>query len=215
MSRSAAGRVAPEPEPDRDPFVGTLEPGEDYDVLSFTGLDLSGQDAQRARFVECLLERCTLDETRLDRAQLAETRLHDVRATTLHARDGVWRSVRLSEVRCGALLATGARLDDVTVTGAKIDYLSLAGARVDRLRLEHVTVGELDLGQAQVRRLVLVECQVDRLLLPGASLTECDLRGADLGMVESVRGLAGATITEEQAMLLVPAMARELGITLG
>jgi uncharacterized protein YjbI with pentapeptide repeats len=215
VSRSVARPVVPEPEPERDPFTGTLEPGEDYDVLSFTGLDLSGQDAQRAHFVECLLEHCTLDETRLDRAHLAETTLRDVHATTLHARDGVWRAVRWAEARCGALLAAGARLDDVSITGAKIDYLSLAGAKVDRLRLEHVSIGELDLGQAQVRRLLLVECRVDRLLLPGASLTECDLRGGDLGVVESVVGLGGATLTEEQAMLLVPAMARELGITLG
>lgn len=204
-----------EPEPEREPFEGVLEPGEDYELVSFTGLDLSGQDAQRTRLVECLVERCTLDELRLDRANLAETTFHDVRATALHARDGVWRSVRWSEVRCGALLASGARLDDVGVTDAKIDYLSLAGARVDQLRLEHVTLGELDLAQARVRRLVLVGCRVDRLLLAGAQLAACDLRGADLGVVEGVAGLAGATLTEEQVLLLAPALARELGITLG
>ncbi len=103
----------------------------------------------------------------------------------------------------------------MTIRGAKIDYLSLAGARLADVRLEGVSIGELDLGQAQARHVVLVDCRVDRLTVAGASLREADLRGADLGRVEGIAGLARATISEEQAMALAPALARELQITIG
>ncbi|HMO11772.1 MAG TPA: pentapeptide repeat-containing protein, partial [Actinotalea sp.] len=100
---------------EREPFVGALEPAGDYDLIRFDSLDLSGQDAREARLTECELVACTLDETRLDDAHLVETTLAGVHATTVHARGSVWRAVTLTECRLGALLATGARADDVTI----------------------------------------------------------------------------------------------------
>lgn len=197
---------------DRETFSGTLEVEGDYELASFDGLDLSAQDGRRSRFVECALTGCTLDETRLDEAHLVETTVDAARGTTVHLRDGSWRQVTWTDCRLGALLATGARLDGVTVRGGKIDFLALAGATVNELRLQGVWIGELGLGGATVRRLTLVGCRVDRIDAAGATLRECDLRGGEIAVVDGVAGLAGATISEDQAVALAPLLASALRI---
>ncbi len=197
---------------DHETFTGTLEVEGDYELLSFDGLDLSGQDGRESRFVECALTGCTLDETRLDESHLVETTITAARGTTVHLRDGSWRQVTWTDCRLGALLATGARLDGVTVRGGKIDFLALAGATVHELRLEGVWIGELGLGGATVRRLTLVGCRVDRIDAAGATLRECDLRGGEIAVVDGIAGLAGATISEDQAVTLAPLLAAALRI---
>jgi uncharacterized protein YjbI with pentapeptide repeats len=198
---------------DLEPFTGALAPEADYDLLSFTGIDISGQDARRARFVDCRLDRVRLDETRLDRAHLVDCTVAGAHGTTVHLRDSVWRGTTLTDCRLGALLGTGARLDDVTVLRGKIDYLTFAGGTLDTVRLEDLTIGEFELGDTTVRRLVVTGCRIDHLDVRGARLREVDLRDAQMAWVEGVADLAGATISEEQAMVLAPALAAHLRIT--
>ena len=50
------------------------------------------------------------------------------------------------------------------------------------------------------------------LLVAGSTLADVDLREASLETVVPAAALAGATITEAQALGLAPALARELGI---
>ena len=48
------------------PFgAGELEPEGDYDGLEFRDLDLARQQAHSARFLDCALYGCVLDDTRL------------------------------------------------------------------------------------------------------------------------------------------------------
>ena len=51
---------------------GELEDEGDYDGLEFTGADWAGQSARGARFMDCALRRCTLDETVLGRARIID-----------------------------------------------------------------------------------------------------------------------------------------------
>src|SRR6478752_2581268 len=59
--------------PDLEPFPGgELAAGEDYDALDLRGLDLSGQVGRDARFLECALTDCRIDETDLRGARLSD-----------------------------------------------------------------------------------------------------------------------------------------------
>jgi uncharacterized protein YjbI with pentapeptide repeats len=198
--------------PVREPFDGPLEPEGDYDLQVLANVDLTEQNAQRSRFVECALTGCLLDETRLDRSHLIDTEITAARAGSVHLRDSTWRGTTWHECRLGALLATGVHADDITIEGGKIDYLTFAGARLNTVRLTGVTIGELDLSDAQVKSLTASDTQVDKLVARGATMRDTDLRGVELGSVDGIAGLSGATISEDQAMLLSVATARELGI---
>lgn len=195
-----------------DPYTGGLEREGDYDGLELDGLDLTGQDAREARFLDCAVRRCVLDGVRLDHAHVVDTSFVEARADVLEAPDVQWRDVTFTDCRLGGVRAYGGELIRVTVTGGKTDYLNLRGATIRELRLVGTTIDDLDLAGATVRDLVVTESRVRRLDVTGAHLTDVDLRGADLSEIDGLTGLAGATISEEQLVALAPAMASQLGI---
>ena len=201
--------------PELEPFDGVLEPEGDYELVSFTGVDLSGGQAQDARFIDCVVDAADLDELRLDRAHVIDTRFGTCHAGTLHAPDSRWRDVTVQDCRLGAVQAHGAVLTRVTIAGGKLDYLNLRGARVENLRLVGVTVGDLDLSSARVAGLVLEDCRVRRLDVQGATLREVDLRGAEMSRIDGPAGLKGARISEHQLLELASVFAAHLGVTVG
>ncbi len=198
--------------PPLEPFTGELEPEGDYELVAFTDLDLTGAQAQDARFLDCAFDGAGLDEVRLDRAHLIDTTLTACRAGTLHAPDGQWRDVAVRDCRLGAVQAHGAVLTRLTITGGKLDYLNLRGARLETVRLAGVTIGDLDLATARVEHLVLEDCRVGRLDVQGAALVDVDLRGAELARIDGPAGLKGATISEQQLAELAAVFAAHLGV---
>ena len=189
-----------------------LEPDADLDGLAFRGLDLTGRDASRARFLDCEVEDCDLDGVTMDGVRVLDTSWTAVRAGALPAPSSTWRDVTLTDVRIGALTAFGSTWTRARVVGGKIDYLDLRESTVEELRLEGVTLGDLDLSHARVSRLVVVDCDLRRLDTTQARLAGCDLRGARLRVVEGVGGLGGAQVTPDQLLDLAPLLARHVGL---
>lgn len=205
------GRV-PDPEL-LDAYDGPLEPDGDFDGLAFTGTRLDGQDGSRARFLECALIGCVLDETRLDHARFIDTTLTEVRAGVLGIAGSTWQDCAWDQCRLGAVEAYGSQWTRTEVRGGKVDYLNLRDAHLDDVRLVGCVVDELDLAHAVVRRLTLEDCRVRRLDVTGARLTDVDLRGlTGLEHVSGVGGLAGTVITSDQLLELAPHLATHLGI---
>ncbi|MCC2320816.1 pentapeptide repeat-containing protein [Cellulomonas xiejunii] len=189
-----------------------LEPDADLDAVRFHGLDLTGRDASRARFLECEMDDCDVDGVVLDGARVLDTSWTAVRAGALRAPASTWRDVTLTDLRVGAFTAFASTWTRVTVTGGKIDYLDLRESTVQELRLVDVTLGDLDLSHARVKRLVVVDCDVRRLDTTEARLAECDLRGARLHVLEGVGGLGGAKVTRDQLLDLAPLLAHHVGL---
>ena len=80
-----------------EPFDGRLEPDGDYEGLAFDHLDLAGQDAEHARFMDCALTGCNLDGANLDHVQLLDTTLTEVHAGAFDLPDATWRDVTLTD----------------------------------------------------------------------------------------------------------------------
>ena len=194
-------------------FDGALELGGDYDRLRFDGVDLSGQHAEDARFIECAFVSCDLDGAHLDHSLVLDTTVTAAIAGTLALPDATLQDVTLSDCRVGALVAHGSRVTRVVVRGGKFDYVNLRGSRLDDVRLVGCVIGALDLAGATVTRLVVQDCRVDQLDLTSATMTATDLRGAELSTLTGLAGLAGTTISREQLHALAPALAAHLRIT--
>ena len=75
-----------------------LVPDADLDALDWDGVDLSGRDASRARFLECTLVGCTADGLRIDHARLLDTTITALRAGDLRAPSSTWRVSALRRV---------------------------------------------------------------------------------------------------------------------
>ncbi|CAM5433118.1 Pentapeptide repeat-containing protein OS=Streptomyces tendae OX=1932 GN=GUR47_26395 PE=4 SV=1 [Streptomyces tendae] len=141
MARRATGgrgtatvRGARRPElrlPPLTPYAdGGLEPDGDYDALEFREADLTGQEGSGARFMDCRLTACALDETSLPRARLLDTVLTAVRGVGTDLAEATLRDVELLDARLGGTQLHGAVLERVLIRGGKIDYLNLRRARL-------------------------------------------------------------------------------------
>jgi uncharacterized protein YjbI with pentapeptide repeats len=194
-------------------WTGPLEPEGDHELLELTDVDLGAQDGRQSRLDECSFLRAGLDGVRLDAAHLIDSRFEACHAGELFLVGASLTRVTFEGCRLGAVQAYDAELAHVTVRGGKLDYLNLRGARLREVLLEDCVLGDLDLGSAEVRRLTVRRCRIGRLDVTRASLTDTDLRGAELRAVDGLAGLAGATISEEQLVELAPALAAHVGLT--
>lgn len=215
--RTGGARTARRPEvrlPELRVYGGRgLEPDGDYDGVEFRDADLAGQDGAGARFMDCALSGCALDETRLRRARVLDSVLRGVRGVGTDLAEATLRDVEVVEARLGGTQAHGAVLERVLVRGGKIDYLNLRRARLRDVVFESCVLVEPDFAGARLERVAFVDCAVQGADFTAAALTDADLRGAaPLEIARGVDRLAGAVISTGQLLDLAPVLALELGI---
>ncbi|WP_371616588.1 pentapeptide repeat-containing protein [Streptomyces sp. NBC_00454] len=192
---------------------GELEPDGDYDGLELLDADLVGQDGVGARFMDCALRRCALDETGLAKARFLDSVLEGVRGVGTDLSGASLRDVELLEARLGGVQLHGAVLERVLVRGGKIDYLNLRTARLKDVVFEGCVLVEPDFAGAVLERVEFKDCTLRGADFTGARLTDVDLRGvAELDIARGVEALAGAVISPAQLFELAPAMAAQLGL---
>ncbi|WP_395574251.1 pentapeptide repeat-containing protein [Streptomyces sp. BK79] len=228
MARRAAGgggtgatrtavRAAKRPElrlPPLEPHGGgELEPDGDYDGLEFRDADLAGQDGAGARFMDCALTGCALDEVSLPRARLLDSVLSGVRGVGVNLAEAALRDVELLDARLGGIQLHGAVLERVLIRGGKIDYLNLRRSRLKDVVFEGCVLVEPDFGGARLERVAFVDCALKEADFSAATLTDVDLRGAaPLELARGVDRLSGAVISPAQLLDLAPVLAAELGL---
>jgi uncharacterized protein YjbI with pentapeptide repeats len=199
--------------PELAPHPGTpLESGGDYDAVSFRDLDLSEQNANNARLLDCLVAGCRADGLQLRRAKVVETVVEDLRAVSLDLTESVWRDSLLSGGRLGAVTASGAQLTRVRLRGAKIDFVNLRSAALRDVVFENCVLGELDAADATLTDVAFPGSRLDSLGVRGASLTRVDLSAATLQALSGLDHLRGAIVSAAQLLDLAPLLADHLGI---
>ncbi|MFB6551500.1 pentapeptide repeat-containing protein [Streptomyces sp. NPDC056405] len=210
-------RAARRPElrlPPLEPYDGgELEPDGDYDGLEFRDTDFAGQDGVGARFMDCALTGCALDEASLTRARLLDSVLREVRGVGTRLAEATLRDVELFDARLGGTQLHGAVLERVLIRGGKIDYLNLRRARLKDVVFEGCVLVEPDFGGARLERVEFVDCALKGADFSAATLTDVDLRGAaPLELARGVDRLRGAVISPAQLLDLAPVLAAELGV---
>lgn len=197
-------------EPFRD---GGLEPDGDYDGLEFREEDLTGQDGSGARFMDCALRGCALDEAGLRHARILDSVLTAPRGVGTDLAESTLRDVELVDARLGGAQLHGAVLERVLVRGGKIDYLNLRKAKLRDVVFENCVLVEPDFGGARLERVEFTDCVLKRADLSGVTLTDVDLRrAAELDIARGVERLAGAVISPAQLLDLAPVLAAEMGL---
>lgn len=190
-----------------------LEAEGDYDGLEFRNLDLSGQNGNGSRFMDCGLYGCVLDETRLAGARLIDSVLSGVRGVGTDLSRTSLRDVEIHDVRMGGVQLYGAVLERVLIRGGKIDYLNLRDAELRDVVFENCVLAEPDFAMARLDRVAFAGCELRRADFTGTRMKDVDLRGAAvLDIARGVDRLAGAVITPTQLVDLAPAFAAEVGV---
>jgi uncharacterized protein YjbI with pentapeptide repeats len=189
-----------------------LEAHGDYDAVSFTDLDVSAQNANNAKFLDCGLVRCRADGLQLRRARLVETLVADLQATTLDLAESVWRDSLVTGGRIGAVAASNAKFTRLRLRGVKLDFLNLRGATLRDVVLQDCVIGEIDAGDATLVDVDFPGTRVDTLSVRNATLTRVDVSGATLQTISGLDHLRGAIVSSAQLLDLAPLLADHLGI---
>lgn len=190
-----------------------LEPDGDYDGLELVEVDLTGGDGRGARFMDCALRRCVLDEAGLAKARILDSVLDSVRGVGTDLSEASLRDVELLDARLGGVQLHGAVLERVLVRGGKIDYLNLRTARLKDVVFEGCVLVEPDFAGAVLERVEFRDCELRGVDFSGARMADVDLREvAELEIARGVEALAGAVISPAQLIGLAPAMAAQLGL---
>ncbi|MFH9979882.1 pentapeptide repeat-containing protein [Streptomyces sp. NPDC017179] len=192
---------------------GGLAPDGDYDGLEFREEDFAGQDGAGARFLDCALGGCALDDTSLRHARFLDSVLTGLRGVGTDLAEATLRDVEVVDARLGGVQCHGAVLERVWIRGGKIDYLNLRRARLRDVVFEGCVLVEPDFGGARLERVEFADCVVKGVDFSAATLSDVDLRGASsLEIARGLDRLAGAVISTGQLLDLAPVLAAELGI---
>ncbi|MEU2514666.1 pentapeptide repeat-containing protein [Streptomyces syringium] len=218
--RQKAGKAQPTarlPEvrqPSLRPWAGAeLEREGDYDGVDFTEADFAGQIASGARFMDCGISRCALDETRMGRARLMDCVLDGVHGVGTDLAEATLRDVEVRDARLGGTQLHGAVLERVLVRGGKIDYLNLRTATLKDVTFEGCVLFEADFGGARLERVVFRDCVLRRVDFTAVRMKDVDLRAAtELDIARGIDRLAGAVISPSQLLDLAPALAAQIGV---
>lgn len=215
MPRNREGPIAPHRcEPDLPRVLddaSTLERHDDVQQSRIVGL--SGDvHAAHARVIECRVSAALVERLDLTGATLVDVEIEDLRATTVVARSGRWRSVRIVGGRIGTLDLSGAEVETVELRGVRIDYLTLAQARVSDLLLIDCVLGTVDVPHARLERAGFEKCRADEVDTRELRARDLDLRGLEALSFTDPTGLRGATLSSRQAEALSTSFASALGI---
>ncbi len=214
MRRDRAGWGVPEP--DLPPHLEAGEAGE-LDDANTAGVDLSAavvpvlteaqvenSDLSRVRANGGQWERVTLADCRLDGADLAN----------LVWRDGALLRCSLREVRLTGALLAGARVRASLLEGVQATLSTWHGAQLRGVVLRGCDLSEATFTDTVLEEVLLEDCVLTGAQLSGLRCRDVELRGCRLEGIGGVAALRGARIAEEDAIALLPALARELGITI-
>lgn len=168
--------------------------GTTIDGCRFSGLDLGSWTLRGARVVESAFDGVDVPALSAARATLRDVEIRDSRFGSIEAYDGAWRGIRLTRCRLG--------------------YVNLRATELLDVAFEDCTIDEMDLLDATARRVAFPGSRICTLNVGAATLTDVDLRGAQLREVVGMAGLRGATISPEQLQLMAPALAELAGIRL-
>ncbi|MCR2811713.1 hypothetical protein NQ166_08400 [Microbacterium sp. zg.Y1090] len=169
-------------------------------------------DAAHARLVECVLAASAVGRLDLTGATLIDVAIEDLRATTVAAVSGTWRSVAVTGGRIGTLDLSRAQVDAVEVRGARIDYLALGQAVVADVLIADCVIGSLDLPGASLERVRFEDSRADDVDTREMRATDLDLRGLQALGYTDPAALRGATLSAHQASALAESFAAALGV---
>jgi uncharacterized protein YjbI with pentapeptide repeats len=189
-----------------------LETGRDYEAIAFVDRDFTGQDVSDARFLECRLERCSLEGLSMRRTRVIDSLISEVHGSSVDCVDSIWRDSKMIGGRLGALTLTAAMWTRVSLRGVKLGFVNLAAARLEDVVFEECEIGSLDARSARLRSVIFVDCTVQELNVAEATLTKVDLSGAKLKALVGVESLRGAIVSHDQLIDLAPLLAAELGV---
>lgn len=190
-----------------------LAPGADLEGREHTDVEVDRLELRGAQVYSSRLDGLRAAEADLRNLTLTEVAMSRVDVPSVQGVRGRWRDVELTDARIGSAELYESQWQSVRFVGCKLGYVNLRGATLQDVVFTDCQVDELDLVQVRATRVAFERTSVRRLDVQASTLSDVDLRGADLTELVGTDALRGTTITADQLLLLAPMLAANLGIT--
>ena len=190
-------------------FVGTMADDIDLTGSRFEDCDLTkakfdDSDLVRTTWVGCRGEVPTFIGSDLTDATFERCELTGAIFTKAEVAGSTWTDCKLMAANFRERKGLGWNLATTVLM-----YADLHGVTLDGRTLRGLDLTEADLTDADFSRSVFEECRLSRAAWTNARFESADLRGADLGPLETLEQLAalkGAVLNEHQAKAVVNAL---------
>ncbi len=214
---SRARRAWTVPEPDVSP---RLEPAvlDELDDATTAAVDLTGAvipALSGAQVDSSDLSRMRANAGQWERVTLADCRLDGADVANLVWREGALMRCSLREVRMTGVLLAGVRVRGTLLEGVQASLSTWHDVQLRGVVLRGCDLSEATFVDTVMEQVLLEDCVLTSAQLSGLRCRDVQLRGCRLDGVSGVTSLRGARVAEEDALALLPAIARELGITIG
>lgn len=164
----------------------------EFDQCRFTGVDLGPGVFERAAFVDCLVERCTLANLRTNGSSMIRVAVTASRLTGLQ-----W---------------TKGALRDTSFTDCRMDLSSFRFSKLSAVAFERCNLRQADFQNADLRGARFEECDLAAAQFSGATMDGTTFARCTLEGIGGVTSLRGARLSGGDAMSLLRTLARALGI---
>lgn len=204
------------PEPAMAPRLERADAA-DLDDATTAAVDLAGAalpELTGAQIEESDLRRVRAGGGRWQQVTLADCRLDGADLANLVWRQGSLLRCSLREARLTGTLLVGLRLRSTLLEGVAGPLTTWHGLGLQRVVLRGCDLSEATFTDTVLENVVLEDCVLSGAQLSGLRCKDVRLRGCRLDGVGGVAALRGARLAEQDAVGLLPAMARELGIVI-
>jgi uncharacterized protein YjbI with pentapeptide repeats len=185
---------------------------EAYDGAHFDQEMLEDADGSGSHFLECAFTGVSLQGCRLERTQYAEVWLHDVRVIATSLARTSWRDVTFTGSVLAGVEAFGSLLRGVTFDRCKLDGVNFRDCDLTDVTFDSCVLRDVDFGGARLTRTKFPQSQLAATIFTKVTLSQVDLRGAELGIIVDPVSLSGAIVTTSQLIDMAPLLAESIGI---
>jgi len=209
------------PEPPRlpnmlqaQPFQGSIEDGEAFSEGEIIGA--SGVDAHLAavRSTEVVLRDPDFTGSVLVDAAFRDTVLANARLANATLRGGSLTRVLVDGGRLTGLNVAETEIQDCVWRGCGADMASFRHTKLERTTFQDCSLREADFMGARGDWVRFHDCDLRGASFVHAQFTNSEFRRCRMDGIEGIEGLRGTSMELEQMLVLAPALAHALGVSL-
>ena len=191
-----------------------LDNDANFEAVTIRVPDWTGVQTRRVDLDGVSIEQGVLNGAVLAESSWLDVRVTGVQAGGLNVSGLVARRVLVDTSRLSGCILSDATLEDLQWRSCKLDMTNFRFAKLKNVIFKDCDLTDADFAGANLDNVMFASCTLERADFSAASMHDVDLTGSELVDLKGIKGLAGATIADEQLIALAPAIALELGIKL-
>ena len=164
----------------------------EFDEVSFVGIEAESADLSKISIIDSLLEKCNLSAAKVT--------------------ESLWQRTKITNSRMSGVVWYDAILKDIEFVNCKIDLVNFRATKFKNVVFKDCVLTGSDWQGTILTNVVFDSCNLDDADVNKCTMNNVDLRSSTFTSLKGLSGLAGATMSRQQLIMLAPIFADELGI---